>query len=178
MCILAGIGTPGAPTANCEISGGSIIPTGRFSFRWTLEFAGQDTITSVNLDAASDEFTVTKVSDLVWDISLNFGENVFTNEMLRFVKYDENFEPSFHDVNSVDFQPEGSSIVRYTVPNPRSRTGIFDFLVEFTYGEDPLAIPPVASIPETEIVSITQSFLWSSTIGLGQLEAAIENSRY
>jgi hypothetical protein len=163
--------TVGAPSANCVIDGTDIVPNGKFYYRLTLSLSG-GTITGVTYGGGPSNFTVTKLSNLSWNVTIQVGESVFDDESFEFVQYDENFVPTFFEVDSVDDQPENSSVFVYNPPIPFERTKSLSFDVSYT--STPVGNTP--GVPTVETVTIPQHFVWDPDIGLGALDLAIENS--
>lgn len=168
--------------SNCDVDGLECVPGVDWSCRLTLSISGVGSVPNVTYTGSNPAFTVTKLSNTMWTVASVFGENVFDNESLEFVQYDEDFNPTFFEVETVDNQPPNSSVFVYNPPSPFERPTAVSFLINYVTegtpagpGGVPAAVP---GAPAAETASVTITFVWDPDIGLGQLETAIENSRY
>lgn len=157
---------------NCTVSGIKIIPGGDFSYLLTLTINGATTITNVSYIGGAPLHVSVVGGMTLWNVSIAPSENVFPNEYFDFVKYDDQFDPTFFQRDSAAEIPEDSTIYKYTPPDPMILATTFSFLVNYTIGQ---VESPIAG---SEIITVPQLFVWNPEIGLGQLDTAIENSRY
>lgn len=151
---------------NCAIVGSEITPDGDFSYRMTLSLSGYDTLTSVEYSSGLPEILNISGTDLIWDISIDPGETIFSNETFSFTTHDGSGDT--YVVDTVAQQPEDTSIFKYTPPDPFEVTIPITFYVEYI----------LALAPMTEYITINQKFVWKPELGLGQLQTAIDNSEY
>lgn len=168
---LTASGAVGGPKANCAIDGNEIIPSGQFYYRLTLTLSG-GTITNVTNTGGPSVLTVTKINNLSWNVAIMEDESIFPDESFEFVKYDENWDPTFYEVDSVDEMPANSTVFVYNPPIPFSRTYNLTFQVNYTTE----AVGNTPGVATVETVNIPQTYVWNPDIGLGQLDLAIELS--
>jgi len=163
--------------SNCSVDGLTLVPGVDWSCRLTLSITGVDSVTNVTYASAHTAFTVSKLSNTSWTIASVEGENVFDNETLEFVQYDENFDPTFYEVEHVDLQPANSSVFEYNPPSPFERPTGLSFNITYVTETLP-GPPPVPGTPASTTAVVTVIFEWDPEIGLGQLQTAIDNSVY
>lgn len=162
---------------NCVTAGNEIVPAGTFSYTLTLSITGAGSITSVSYSGGAPAGVSVTGSGLVWAVSIAPGQSVFPDESFEFVQYDEDFNPSFYEVGTAAAAPENSTVFVYNPPIPFERPFNFSFFVNYTTAEIP-GDPPTPGSPASESVLVLQNFVWDPDIGLGQLQVAIDNSRY
>lgn len=165
--------TVGVPNANCTINDSEIVPNGQFYYRLTLTLSG-GTITDVTNTGKPTYLNVTKLSNLSWNVAIQAGETVFPDESFEFVKYDEDWNPTYYETQTVDEMPANSTVFVYNPPIPFSRTLNLSFLVAYTTE----AVGNTPGVPTSETINIPQTFVWDPDIGLGQLDLAIELSEF
>lgn len=167
--------------SNCSVDGLTLVPGVGWSCRLTLSISGVSSVTSVAYTGSNPAFTVTGGGS-IWTIDDVFGQSVFPNESLEFVQYDENFDPTYYEVDTADDQPPNSSVFEYHPPEPFSRPTAITFLIHYVSegtAAGPGGVPPaVPGTPSSASASVTVIFEWDPDIGLGQLQTAIDQSVY